>query len=58
MRPFFIVAVLIGTSLTAISIFTPGWRNYASEHVGIITRPCSYSDSLSGCDNWWNVSLL
>lgn len=59
-RPLFIVVVLIGTALTAVSMFTPGWRNYemgnGNLNTGIIISSCGDSNSLQGCIDWWEVS--
>lgn len=57
-RPLFIVVVLIGTALTAVSMFTPGWRYFTTENydfnTGIIIDSCG---SLEGCFDWWDVSI-
>ncbi len=66
LKPLFILAIGVGTLLTAVAMFTPGWRRfYASQgnlsvvDVGIITDSCGEldfkGDLPSSCGEWFTV---
>uniref|UniRef100_A0A915D0W0 Uncharacterized protein n=1 Tax=Ditylenchus dipsaci TaxID=166011 RepID=A0A915D0W0_9BILA len=59
LKPLFIALVAVGTALTAIAMFTPGWRQYSSSgtediNVGIITRSCGGASNFTACGDWWD----
>ena len=44
-RPLLLILVVLGTVLTAVALFTPGWRG----NTGLVTRDCG-----GGCGDWWD----
>lgn len=66
LKPLFIFAVSVGTLLTAVAMFTPGWRQFYNSkgdltqiNVGIITDSCGseQSGNLASCGDWFSVRL-
>lgn len=61
LRPFFILAVIVGVTLTAVSMGTPNWRKYSSDqvdfNVGILAQSCGKNGNVGGCNGWWEVIL-
>ncbi|KAI1728590.1 tight junction protein, claudin-like domain-containing protein [Ditylenchus destructor] len=54
-KPLFIILVAIGTALTAIAMFTPGWRLFENgPEIGIITRNCDGISNNAECGDWWD----
>uniref|UniRef100_A0A914CZ37 Uncharacterized protein n=1 Tax=Acrobeloides nanus TaxID=290746 RepID=A0A914CZ37_9BILA len=55
MKTIFIIFVFVGTALTVVAMFTPGWAKDKSgtNRVGIITSSCQNSKNETACENWF-----
>jgi hypothetical protein len=57
----FLFIVFVGLALTAVAVFTPGWRHYKYQggpYYGLITYTCGNGNHLvngENCDHWWKA---
>lgn len=53
-KPLFFIAVLIGTILTGIALFTPGWFQIHFSKTGT----SNYGIIVKSHDDWWTVKFI